>query len=182
MVQILNYRGSNFELYRKHQFDTGYIDMKFVFMGKSKTQEREQARDLFVNSNLTLKEISAIVNTTPAHLGKWAKEDNWDLQKTAQQVTSGKIISGWYGMLQRIQEEIQANQKGIPTSAQIDQVNKITDSISKLSKKQNLSMYHTVLKDFLSELMLSDNEAAKTFGPMMLDFLKRKATQLKNDS
>ncbi len=150
-------------------------------MGKAKTAEREQARDLFVNSGLLLKDIAAIVHVAASRLGKWAKEDNWELQKTAQQVTAGKIISGWYSSLQKINEEIQ-KQGGLPTSAQSDQISKITDSIQKLSKKQNLSMYHTVLKEFLSELQLTDNDAAKKFGPYMLDFLKRKATQLKNDS
>jgi len=181
MVQLLILHGSAFEPTVKPQFLKAIIHMKFAPMGKEKTQEREQARDLFVNSNLTLKEISGIVNVSASRLGKWATADNWDLQKTAQQVTAGKIIAGWYAMLQKINEQIQ-KQQGIPDNGQIDQVSKITDSIQKLSKKQNLSMYHTVLKDFLSELILTDNEAAKKFGPYMLDFLKRKATQLKNDS
>lgn len=149
-------------------------------MGKPKTQEREQARDLFVNSGLLLKDIASIVNVAASRLGKWSKEDNWELQKTAQQVTAGKIISGWYSSLQKINEEISKN-GGLPTSAQSDQISKITDSIQKLSKKQNLSMYHTVLKEFLSELLLSDTDAAKLFGPKMLDFMKQKATQLSND-
>lgn len=149
-------------------------------MGKQKTTERNQARDLFVNSGLSLKEAAAIVKVAPSHVGRWAKEDNWEVQKTAQQVTAEKIIAGWYGQLQKINEEI-AKGDGIPTNAQADQISKITDSIQKLSKKQNLSMYHTVLKEFLSELLTIDTDAAKTFGPHMLDFMKRKATQLSND-
>lgn len=147
-------------------------------MGKAKTEERKQARDLFVNSGLNLKECSAIVKVSELHLGKWAKEDEWQLQRTAQQVTAEKIIYGWYASLQAINTEINTNQKGIATSAQADQISKITDSILKLSKKNNLSMYHTVLKEFLSDLIAIDNDAAKTFGPYMLDFMKRKAAQL----
>jgi uncharacterized protein YjcR len=163
-------------------------------MGKQKTQERNQARDLYVNSGLSLKEAAAIVKVAPSHVGRWAKEDNWDVQKTAQQVTAEKIIAGWYAQLQKINEEVAKGETkiiddkkvevrvpGIPSNSQADQISKITDSIQKLSKKQNLSMYHTVLKEFLSELLTIDTEAAKTFGPHMLDFMKRKATQLSND-
>lgn len=149
-------------------------------MGKQKTEERNQARDLYVNSGLTLKEAASIVKVAPSHVGKWAKEDKWEVQRTARMVTAEKIISGWYAQLSKINEEI-ANGDGIPTNAQADQISKITDSIQKLSKKQNLSMYHTVLKEFLNELLVSDATTAKTFGPLMLDFMKRKASQLTND-
>ncbi len=148
-------------------------------MGKAKTEERKQARDLFVNSGISLKECAAITKVSELHVGKWAKEDEWQLQRTAQQVTAEKIIYGWYANLQRINEEI-LKQGGIATSPQADQISKITDSILKLSKKNNLSMYHTVLKEFLSDLIAIDNDAAKTFGPYMLDFMKRKAAQLSN--
>lgn len=150
-------------------------------MGKAKTQEREQARDLFVNSNLTLKEIATIVKVAPTRLSKWSGEDNWELQKTAQQVTSGKIIAGWYAQLQLINQQIQLS-GGIPSSAETDKISKLVDSIAKLNKKNNLSMYHTVLKEFLSDLVTKDNAASKTFAPLMLDFMKQKAQQLKNDS
>jgi hypothetical protein len=146
-------------------------------MGKAKTAERAQARDLYVNSGITLKECAAIVKVSEARVGKWAEEDNWKLQQTAQQVTAEKIIAGWYANLQRINEEI-IKKGGIATNAQADQISKITDSIFKLSKKNNLSMYHTVLKEFLSDLITVDNDAAKTFGPFLLDFMKRKAAQL----
>jgi len=149
-------------------------------MGKQKTEERKQARDLFVNNGLSLKECAAIVKTTASHVGKWAKEDNWQVQKAAQQVTAEKIIANYYGMLSKISEAIITGD-GVPTSAQADQISKITDSIYKLAKKNNLSMYHTVLKEFLNDLLSIDNEAAKKFSDYMLDFIKRKASQLSND-
>lgn len=150
-------------------------------MGKPKTAEREQAHDLFVNSGLQFKEISRIVNVAASRLGKWAKEDEWELQKTAQQVTAGKIIAGWYAALQQINAEIKTNQNGIPTNGQTDQISKIADSIQKLNKKQNLSNYHSVLKEFLSDLTKLNADDAKKFAPMMFEFLKRKATTLSND-
>lgn len=163
-------------------------------MGKQKTQERNQARDLFVNNGLRLKEAAAIVKVAPSHVGRWAKEDNWEVQKTARQVTAEKLIASWYAMLNKINEEVAKGETkitkgetevvrlpGIPSNAQADQLSKITDNITKLAKKQNLSMYHFVLKEFLTELITGNAEAAETFGPLMLDFMKSKARQLSND-
>ena len=149
-------------------------------MGKSKTLERTQSQELFVNTNLTLKEIAAMVNVSAAKVGQWSKEDKWELQRTAKQNTAEKIISGWYGQLQLLNEQIE-NNGGIPSSADSDKISKITDSIQKLSKKQNLSMYHLVLKEFLLELQQSTPDAAKILAPLMLDFLKQKAQHLSND-
>ena len=149
-------------------------------MGKAKTAERIQGQDLFVNTNLTLKEIAAMINVSAAKVGQWAKEDSWEVQRTAKQNTAEKIISGWYAQLKKINEEIE-DKGGIPTPSQSDSMSKIADNIQKLSKKQNLSMYHGVLKEFLKDLMTVNSEAAKLFAPHMLEFMKNKATQLSND-
>jgi hypothetical protein len=179
MVVILDHTGRHFRPTRNKQFLSAYKNVKFVYMGKQKTEERKQARDLFVNSGLTLKDCAAIVKVSAGFVGKWAKEDNWETQKQAQQVTSEKIIAQYFSMLSKINDAICGiGRDGVPTSAEADQISKITDSIQKLSKKNNLSMYHMVLKEFLSELMLADNEAAKKFSSFMLDFIKRKASQL----
>lgn len=167
---------------RNGGFLSAYIQVKFVVMGKEKTAEKKQARDLFVNSGLNFKEISPIVKVAPRHLSKWAKEDDWETQKAAQNITVEKLISNWYGILKNINDEIISNQKGIPTSAQTDQQSKIADAIFKLSRKNNLSMYHLVLKEFLEELQTIEPDAAKSYSSHMLDFLKRKANHLANDS
>lgn len=121
-----------------------------------------------------------MVNVSAAKTGQWAKEDKWELQRTAKQNTADKIITGWYAQLQKLNEEVE-KQGGIPNTSQSDSMSKIADNIQKLSKKQNLSMYHAVLKEFLQDLMTIDAEASKKFAPYMLDFMKNKAVQLSKD-
>lgn len=150
-------------------------------MAAKKTDERKQARDLFVNSGLSFKDISLIVKVAPRHISKWANEDEWETQKQAANITVEKLIANWYGILKRLDDEIVTKQDGLPTPAQTDQLSKIADAIWKLSKKSNLSMYHLVLKEFLEELQVTDADDAKKFAPLMLDFLKRKAQHLAND-
>lgn len=150
-------------------------------MGKAKTAERLQAQDLYTNTSLTLKEVADMVRVSAAQLGKWAEADNWELLRTAKQNTSGNIISGWYAQLKALNDEVEEN-GGIPTPSQSDSMSKIADNIKKLSKKQDLSMYHAVLKEFLEDLMQISAANAKIFAPLMLDFMKRKAQKLKSDS
>lgn len=151
-------------------------------MARKKTQERIDAADLFINGNLDYKKISAIVGVSTKQLSSWAKEEEWDLQRTAQQVTVDKIIGGYYLQLSNIQKQIKEDQKGIPTPAQADQQHKLADAIEKLKKKQNLSTYHTVLTEILMWLKECDVEAAKVLAPKMLDFMREKAKTIRDDA
>lgn len=151
-------------------------------MARKKTQERIDAADLFINSNLDYKKISAIVGVSTKQLSAWAKEEDWELQRTAQQVTVDKIIAGYYFQLSSIQKQIKEDFKGIPTPAQADQQHKLADAIEKLKKKQNLSTYHTVLTEILMWLKEVDVEAAKVLAPKMLDFMREKAKTIRDDA
>ncbi len=182
MDEYFDHTGRLFRPYRKRLFYSAYNALKFVLMAAKKTEERKQARDLFVNSGLNFKEISLIVKVAQRHLSKWCKDDSWDTQKQAQNITVEKLIANWYGILKRLDDEIVTKQDGLPNPAQTDQLSKIADAIWKLSKKNNLSMYHLVLKEFLEELQVTDADDAKKFAPYMLDFLKRKASHLANDT
>lgn len=149
-------------------------------MGKPKTTERLQAQDLYVNTTLTLKQIADMVKVSAVQIGKWSNADEWEGMRHAARNTSGKIILGWYAQLQQLQDEI-TKQGGVPTKSQSSTQREVVNNIQALNKRQNLSMYHTVLKEFLKDLLTINADAAKQFGPLLLDFMKRKATQLNND-
>ena len=152
-------------------------------MAKKKSKERLDAAELFINSTtLTYKHVASIVGVSAKQIGMWAKDEDWELQRTATQVTVEKIIAGNYMQLAAIQKKIKDEQKGIPTAAQTDQQHKLADAIEKLKKKQNLSTYYQVMSEFLSVLGKINIEAAKLLGPLMLDFMKDKAKTIRNDS
>jgi hypothetical protein len=154
-----------------------------IVMAKKKTQERIDAADLFINSStLTYKQVGAIVGVSPKQISIWSIEDDWETQRTAQQVTVDKIIAGYYIQIAAIQKQISIEQKGIPTAAQTDQQHKLSDAIEKLKKKQNLSTYHLAFTEFLKDLNNTNNEAAKKFAPLMLEFMKQKAKTIREDA
>lgn len=149
-------------------------------MGKMKMEEKQKAYDLFCNTNLTQKEIAAVLNVSAQQLCKWVSDGNWEMYRSAQQVTLEKLIHGYYLQLSAMNAEI-SNQKNIPTPGQTDMMCKIAVAIETLRKRYNLSAYHGVLKEFIAWLVQVDAEQAKVFGLSMLEFLKEKAKQLQND-
>lgn len=149
-------------------------------MGKAKTQERLQGKELYVSSSLTLKQVSDIIKVNPTLVGKWAKEDEWELQRNARQATAEMIIANYYTMIANDQKKIMEEQR-TPTPAEMDKLHKMADSIEKLKKKMNIGNYYNVLTEFAKYLMDIDNESAKQFAPIMLEFMKEKVKQL-NDA
>lgn len=149
-------------------------------MSKGKPEEKQKAYDLFCNTDLTQKEIAAVVGVSTQHMNKWVKTGNWEIYRTAGKVTLEKIIHGYYLQLSAINQEI-AKQEHIPTNAQNDSICKITSSIATLNKKYNLSAYHSVLREFVEYLLTVDVNSAKILGPLMLEFLKEKAKRLNDD-
>jgi len=150
-------------------------------MGKSKTAERQHAAELFINSTLTKEQVAAIVKVSPAQVGKWAKEDNWLLQRTAKQATAEQIITNYYSMIAQVQKEA-LDEKRQLTSAEMDKLHKMADSIDKLKKKLNIGNYYMVIEEFTKELMVVDIQAAKILAPHMMEFLNKKIKQLQNAS
>ena len=148
-------------------------------MGKPKTQERLQGADLFINSDLSLKQVAQIIKVTPAKVGQWAKEDEWELQRTSRQATAEKIISNYYIMIANKQKEV-LDEGRFLTAAEMDALHKMSDSIEKLKKKMNIGTYYNVLKEFTESISTSNLEAAKILAPLILEFMKDKVKQLQD--
>lgn len=148
---------------------------------KGKPEEKQKAYDLFCNTNLSQKDIAAVVGVSVQHMNKWVKTGNWDIYRTAGKVTIEKIIYGYYQQLEQLNEEILTSPTKSPTKAQSSTIAEITNSIKKLSRQYDLSSYHGTLTEFTGWLMTVDLESAKTLGPLMLEFLKYKAQKLNDD-
>jgi uncharacterized protein YjcR len=150
-------------------------------MGKRKDSEKTKAYELYCNTTLTQKEIAAVVSVSSTQMNKWVKEGNWDMYRTANQVTVEQLIYETYQQLAAINKDVKDNFKGIPTSAHAQAKSTLTGDIEKLRKRYNLSAYHSVMREYLEWLSKVDAEKAKTFGPLMLEFLTEKAKVLNND-
>lgn len=148
-------------------------------MGKAKTEERLQGADLFINSSLTLKQVAQIIKVSPTKVGQWAKEDGWELQRTARQATAEKIIANYYTMISNDQKKAIEEGRSL-TPAEMDKLHKMADSIDKLKRKMNIATYYNVLSEFLKEVTEINVEASQLFAPLMMNFLRDKVKQLQD--
>lgn len=149
-------------------------------MGRKKTDEYNKAYDLYCNTDLDQKQIASIVKVSAAQLGKWVKENDWELDRTAKQVTVEKLIRSYYKEMAEMQAAAARDKRRL-TPAETDQIVKYTNSIEKLRKKNNLSAYHAILRECLEYMMNANPANAKLFAADILEFLKYKAQQLSND-
>jgi len=152
---------------------------KLIVMGRTKAQERNQALELYLISKLTLKEVAAIVKVSEAQVGKWAKADNWAVQRSARQTTAATIIANHYTMIAQIQEGAMT-EKRLLTPAEMHGIREMAGTIDKLNKKLNIGNYYMILEEFTKELMLIDMSAAKVLAPHIREFLGKKVKQLEN--
>lgn len=75
-------------------------------MAIRKQVERDLAKVLFVNDNISQKEIAERLKVTEKTVGKWAKEGNWEKLKVSLLVTKDNQLTALYGQLQAALDEI----------------------------------------------------------------------------
>ncbi len=155
-------------------------------MGRKKEKEYNHAYELFTQTNLSKTEIARIAGGKDAgisltQLNKWIRENDWELDKTANDVSVPKLIRNYYQNLNLINQKA-AEEKRPLDSSECDQVIKITNAINALRKRYNLSNYHAILKECLEWLNLEHNDGAKILAPLMFEFLQHKANEIRNDS
>lgn len=150
-------------------------------MGKKKTDEYNKAYELYCETTLHKGEIAKFVGVSAAQLGKWIKENDWELDKTAQENSVPRLIREYYQNLALINKKAKEEKRPLDSS-ETDQVIKITNAINALRKKYNLSNYHSILKEFAEWLMKTSLDHAKILAPEMFEFLQEKAKEIRNDS
>jgi transposase len=76
-------------------------------MAVRKQVERDFAKILFVNENISQKEIAARLKVTEKTIGKWIKEGNWEALKTSMLVTKDNQLTALYKQLETKNKEIE---------------------------------------------------------------------------
>lgn len=76
-------------------------------MAIRKQVERDLAKVLFVNDNVSQKEISERLKVTEKTVGKWVKEGDWEKLKISLLVTKDNQLTGLYNQLAAALNEIE---------------------------------------------------------------------------
>lgn len=84
------------------------LRVKLTTMGLKKTEQKEYAKFLFTEKNLTQKEIAEKVGVTEKTLTKWINENEaeWKKLKKSLMVTKANQIKNFYDQLENLNDQI----------------------------------------------------------------------------
>lgn len=141
-------------------------DMTTTKKKLSNADKQAIALDLFLDTDKTQKEIAEIVQITEKTLTKWKTEGEWELLKSAETVTTRKIIDNLYKRAYQLSQD---------EKSKADDIIKIANSIDKLAnKKVTVSQIINVFKDFTSWAFGENPELAKQINLLQKKYVNHK--------
>lgn len=143
----------------------------------AKKSEKLLARELFLNTQLSQREIAERLSLSEQTMSSWQKEGNWEALRAAKKVTKSALISNYYTILYTMQEQIgnRAIPDNVPTSKEADIMAKIGSQIEKIDKQSSLQDYILAFEEFLQFMLERDPELARQIAPFQYEFLQEKA-------
>ncbi|MEZ5017349.1 MAG: hypothetical protein R2800_09880 [Flavipsychrobacter sp.] len=138
-----------------------------------KDKEKNLARELFLYTNKTQKEIAEIVDVNTKTMSQWVSDGEWETIKKMQQQTPERIINDLYKELDEINSFIKNKEEGkrYADSKEADARNKIISSIKGMVREVALPQYVQVIVKLMDYLQRHDLATAKALNPHANDFL-----------
>lgn len=125
-------------------------------MGVKKQIEKDFAKVLFVNDNVSQKEIAARLNVTEKTVGKWVKEGDWEKLKKSMLVTKENQLNMLYDQLDFLNTDIKDRDYKIATSKEADVISKLTSAIKKLETEISIGETVEVAKQLIQFIRSQD--------------------------
>lgn len=148
-----------------------------------KIDERQQARNLFFETNFTQAQIAVIVGISEKTVSHWANEDRWRQLRQLAKQTPMMMIGEMYSEVSALNEAIRSRGSGqqYATSAEAEIRRKTLASIKMLKENQAPVVHAEVLvnfTDYVKKLNLAD---AQTLVKHADKYLKGEIKLGKND-
>lgn len=143
---------------------------------KKKDNKKESAKALYMTGQFSQKQIAEIVKTTPQTLTRWVTSEKWDVLLESMTTTKEKRIAKYQQYLSDLNDTIEKREEGAryPSSAEIDQINKLEATIKKLQDKSDLGeMVHFTI-DVLNYVRSFDPDKAKELNDIFDAYIKSK--------
>ncbi|MCX8482126.1 MAG: hypothetical protein ORN50_00995 [Crocinitomicaceae bacterium] len=135
-------------------------------------EKRELARNLYVKSDFTRKQIAAQVVVTEKTLRKWIDEGEWDKMKDSLQITRPRLLQDAYSQLAKINTYINEKLDGIPNKELSDAKAVIRKEIETFSD-QPIHKYIEVFEEFISYLAKTQPASVQEFAKLSQEFINQ---------
>jgi transposase len=153
---------------------------KSANMANKKSQERELAAQLYINTNLSQKEIAQRIGVTEKSISSWVNEGNWEYLKTSKQSTNAETIATLKKIMKiQADENLKKLEEKTFTKNDADSLIEIAKSIDILQGKGiSLRDYIEIMEEFI-DFVPADNAKAQKIKSEIADlqvkFLLNKA-------
>ena len=141
----------------------------------AKKNEQELAKQLFLQSDKTQKQIASIVGTQESTIGKWVKDGGWEELKETLRTSDEQIIRDLYQELVKITERVKKSEDGFADSKIADARNKIIASINRMQKQVALPQKVAVCMQLLDFVAAKDLKLGKDLDTHIGRFLNDQA-------
>ena len=143
-------------------------------MAITKKEERNYAQILYVNENLTAKEIAKRVGVTEKTMGRWIEDGKWKDLRKSMLVTKQNQIVRLYNQLEALNNDIASREKPIPNAKEADIMAKITTSIQRMETEASIAETIEVAKSFINFVREYDLKLAKEITEHFDSFIQSK--------
>lgn len=149
-------------------------------MGKKpKIDKKHLAKVLYVDNNLTQKEVAQRLNMSPVQINRWVKSGEWNTLKKANRITPKQIALDLQKRIFEISQACEEDNRPM-TIQETDQISKLNACIRDLDKSADLPTYIFAFEEFLNFMLLNDQKLAQELPDYIYSFLTEKATELSN--
>lgn len=142
----------------------------------TKTREKLLARELYLHTSMSQKDIAAYVGVREQTLSLWVHDGGWEDLKSAREITREHLLKKAYRQLDRIHAYIE-EQGGIPNKKINDAKSTVIREIQTLERQESLSLYVAVMEKFLLFVSARSPELARDLSPLQLEFLERRSNE-----
>ena len=135
-------------------------------------QKKEWAKLLYLQGDMSQKEIAQKVETSEQTLCKWIKLEGWEHQRTSLIITKENQLCLIYDQLAMLNKAIKDSTTGYATPPQADTLIKYSAAIRSLETEVALADVIEVAKRFVNFLRPIDIEKAKEVTRLFDAFIK----------
>ncbi|RWX00924.1 DDE transposase family protein [Flavobacterium cerinum] len=125
-------------------------------MAKTKQLEKDYAKTLFVNENISQKEIATRLKVTEKTIGKWVKDGNWETMKKSMLTTKENQLTMMYDQLDFLNTDIKGREFKIATPKEADIISKLTSAINRLETETSIGDTVEVAKKIIQFVRSQD--------------------------
>jgi transcriptional regulator with XRE-family HTH domain len=146
---------------------------------RMKDDVKKIAFALFMETDLTQKEIAERVKVTEKTISQWKQTEEWEIQKSAMNITPKKMIAGYYIQLEKLRQDIAAREKNPwPDASEADRIHKVAKAMKLLQKDLTLSDYINAFEQLFKFINVSDPKLASAVLDFQNEFIQMKAKEL----